>query len=934
MISIKRYLAMFNVKIFHTLKKVPTKLKKRAFWKKTGIAFGVCMLVGLVFGVGMYIYFAKDLPSIVDLENRRLIQSSKIYDRTGEVLLYEVTGDENRTVIPTNEMPEQIKEAFIAIEDREFYSHIGVRPVAITRAAFQNITGRGVGGGASTITQQFVKNAILTNEQTLTRKVREAILAIQLETQYSKDEIIAFYLNEIPFGSNLYGVEAASQAFFAKPARDIDLHEAAMLAAIVQRPSYYSPYGSNFKELKGRQEYVLTSMQELGYISVDEMREAQAAELKIKPYQQNIIAPHFVFYVQELLAKELGEDVLKEGGLQIRTTLDVGLQKIGEQVLKDNLDSTQRRFDTQNGALAAIDPNTGQILTMVGSKNYFDTENDGNVNVLVTPQSPGSSIKPIVYAAAMERGYNSNTVVFDLPTNFGSASNPYEPNNFNLQFNGPVSFKRALANSLNIPAVKALYLAGIDYTLDIAYKLGITDYSTAGNSGLAMALGGKDLKLVEHIGAFGAFPNNGTHHKISPILEVTNQKGERLLSYTEQSNQAISAQTARMVTDILSDNAARAETFGFTNDLTVPGVQSAAKTGTSQEFRDALTVGYTRNLVAGVWVGKNDNSPMRNGADGSVVAAPIWNDFMKEAVKLIEPGTFDAPEPIVSRKPMVNGKFEQTETVRMNRITGKLASEQTPPELIEEREFKKVHSILYYVFKEDPNGEYPKRPQEDPQFNAWEGPVRAWAERNGYNIAPPKEEDNVYTDELRPQLTIKTPSMGQTITTETFTLDISASAPNGLKQIDVYLNGGLVRSLTSAPYSVDLTTPVDKGEHSITIRAFDTNLHRAEQSISFTSNVVKDEAAPTIQSFNVNGNASTGFTLVAQVIDSSGVERVDFFHEVAGRISRQGPKDANKNVWTFSYTPDSKTDTEYVFYVQAVDAKGNISTSEKLRKRP
>lgn len=924
---------MFNVKVFHTIKKVPKKLKKRTFWKKVGIVSAILLVLGVASGAGIFFYFAKDLPSVVDLENRRLIQSSKIYDRTGEVLLYEVTGDENRTVIPANEMPEEIKQAFIAIEDREFYNHMGVRPTAIARAAFQNFTGRGVGGGASTITQQFVKNAILTNEQTITRKIREAILAIQLERQYSKDEIIAFYLNEIPFGSNLYGVEAASQAFFGESADEIDLHEAAMLAAIVQRPTYYSPYGSNFEALKGRQEYVLTSMHEMGYISFEEMEVAQNQELVVLPYQQDIKAPHFVFYVQELLAEELGEDALEEGGLNIRTTLDYRLQEIGERVVRDNVDRTRGRYDTQNGALAVIDPNNGQILTMVGSRDYFDTENDGNVNVLVTDQSPGSSIKPIVYAAAMERGYNSNTVVFDLPTNFGTSDNPYEPNNFNLRFNGPVSFKRALSNSLNIPAVKALYLAGIDFTLDIAYNMGITDYSTAGNSGLAMALGGKDLKLVEHIGAYGAFANNGTHNKINPILEVTNQRGERLLGFEEESNEVISSQTARMITDILSDNAARAETFGFTNDLSIPGVQSAAKTGTSQEFRDALTVGYTRNLVAGVWVGKNDNSPMRDGADGSVVAAPIWNDFMREASGIIEPGTFDAPDPINSRKPMVNGNWENTEVVRVNRITGKLATDQTPPELIEEREYKEVHSILYYVFKEDPNGDYPRRPQDDPQFNSWEGPVRTWANENGFNVSPPTESDDVYTEELRPQVSIDSPSSNEEITEETFILDISASAPNGVKQIDVYVDGALTRSLTSTPYRVELSTPPTKGDHSITVRVFDQNLHRGEETINIISNVEVDETSLNIQSFNVTGNRVSGFQLSARITDSSGVERVEFYHEGEGRIATQNTGDGKNGTWTFNYTPDSKTDATYIFYVRAIDTEDNVSTSDKVIER-
>lgn len=909
--------------------------KKSSFWSKKWVKISsrvmlIALGVFLVLFLGIYIYVAKDLPSVLNLENRKIVQSTQIYDRTGKELLYEISGNENRTIIPSDQIPDILKQAFISIEDQEFYKHWGVRPTAIARAAFQNTTGRGVGGGGSTITQQFVKNALLTSDRSLIRKIREAILAIQIEQKYSKDEIISFYLNEIPFGGSIYGVEAASQTFFGKKPMDLEPYQAAMLAAIIQRPTYYSPYGPNFDKLESRQQLVLLKMKEQGYINEETYNKQKEQKLTIRPFAQNIKAPHFVFYVREKLAEQFGEDVLEQGGLKVQTTLDWDIQQLAEKVVKEESAKTLSRYDTQNAALGAIDPNNGDILALVGSKDYFNDKEDGNVNVLTTQQSPGSSIKPLVYAEAFTKGYNPDSYLFDLPTNF--ETNPglpaYEPNNFNLQFNGPVSIRRALATSLNVPAVKALYLAGIKDTLELGNKLGITDYTRNRKAGLAMALGGTELKLIEHFGAYSAFANDGKFNKITPLMKVTNNSGEVLYSWEKDEKQVLESNVARQITDILSDNNARSPVFGSNNSLNIPGVESAAKTGTSQEFRDALTVGYTTNLVAGVWVGRNDNKPMKNGADGSVVAAPIWNRFMREVIASgRKPGKFVKPEIKRGNKPMVNtGGFEYNQKLKVNKATGKLASANTPPELIEEREVKTVHSELYYVKLDDILGEWPKNPKEDPQFQNWEGPVLAWARSKGYITNLPDDKDTVYTDENKPKISINSPTSGTVITGNSIPLDIRVNAPQGLKQVDVYLDDVVVLSTDQSVINQTVIAP-SWGNKTLTVRAFDVYLNKSESSTDI--NIKLDSVSPVVESFNVSGDRLAGFVLSANITDNQSIAQVEFWDETQGQLNLIKKPTSGSQTYSYTYKPNSSTGS-YSFYIKATDTSGNVTTTNKI----
>ena len=465
-------------------------------------------LLGLAAGLfvvsGVFLWVATlEIPTLDGFETRHVTQSTKIYDRTGEVLLFDLHQDIRRTVVPLTDISRNLKNATIAIEDAEFYEHRGVRPLRTLKAVLDNIaTGNLLGGqGGSTITQQVIKNTLLTQDKKISRKVKEWILALKVERILTKDEILELYLNETPYGGNIYGAEEASRHFYGKSARELSLAEAAYLAALPQAPTRYSPYGSHTNLLEERKNRVLTQMRNEGFISEAEYEEASATVVTFEQYgDTNIKAPHFVFYVREYLEERYGTEAVYGSGLKVITTLNYDLQKIGEEVVAEYAEKNERDFNAENAALVAIDPKTGQILTMVGSRNYFDESIDGKFNVTTAHRQPGSTFKPIVYATAFEKGYTPETVVFDVPTqfstncapsNFSSLDGCYSPVNYDGVFRGPMTFRDALAQSINIPAVKALYLVGVRNALTMAEKLGITSLAeNAGHYGLPLVLGG------------------------------------------------------------------------------------------------------------------------------------------------------------------------------------------------------------------------------------------------------------------------------------------------------------------------------------------------------------------------------------------------------------------------------------------------------------
>ena len=794
-------------------------------FKNVILVLSAIFLLAALSGVIFFLRLSAGIPTDPEqLIDRIQPENTKIFDRTGEKLLYEIHGNESRTFVPLEEIPEFVKQATIAIEDKDFYNHKGISLWGIFRGVvWRGITGKSIQGG-STLTQQFVKNAVLSNERTVIRKLKEWIISYRLEKKFSKDEILQMYFNEIPYGSTAYGVEAASQRYFGKNIQELNLPEAAILAALPQAPSRYSPYGSHVDLLIGRQHYILNLMKEQGFISEAKEDAAKQFELIFKTPNEKIIAPHFVMYVKELLTEKYGEKTVEQGGLRIITTLDLYKQEIAEEVITEHMEKNAEEWNASNTALVSLDPKTGQILTMVGSRDYFNDDIDGKVNVATRQRQPGSSMKPLVYAAAFTKGYTPNTVLYDVVTNFSNnPDEPYEPKNYDLKERGPVTIKKALAGSLNVPAVKAIYLAGKDNVLDIAEELG---YSTLGDRerfGLSLVLGGGEVKLIEHTNAYSAFAREGEIHALAAILKVDDKDGNTLQEFEDNTNKVLDPKVARTINSILSDNEARAYAFGERNWLTLGSRPVAAKTGTTNDYRDAWTIGYTPSIVTGVWVGNNNNTKMKRGAAGGTVAAPIWHDYMDKVLGDTPIENFKSIEYKKTGKPILDGEVSGEVLVKIDKASGLLATEYTPTHMVEEKFFRQDHSILYYVQKEDPLGEAPDDPSSDPQFSLWEERIIEWAENEGYTTSsPPVDSDNVHLLENTPTVTVRSPHNNQTITEATLSASIHATAPRGINRADYYINNILVFSNSLYPFDFNSDISfLPNGFHKLSINVCD-----------------------------------------------------------------------------------------------------------------
>lgn len=862
------------------------------FKKKIFKYAAIATVAGLLILFVMVIWISRNLPDPGQLIDREIAQTTKIYDRTGENVLYEIHGDQQRTIVALKDLPPYVAQATIAMEDKDFYKHGGISFWGILRGVvWKPLTGNGMQGG-STLTQQFVKNAILTNERTVIRKLKEWILAYRIEQKYNKDEILQMYFNEIPYGSTAYGIEAASHKYFDKNARDLSLAESAILAALPQGPSRYSPYGANIDLLIGRQHYILDLMVDQGYISKDDAEIAKAQELKFRKQEANILAPHFVMYVKELLSEKYGEKVIEQGGLKIITTLDLYKQKIAEEVITERADANEKNYNATNAALVSIDPKNGQVLAMVGSKDYFNDEINGQFNVATSIRQPGSSLKPLVYTACFLKGLTPNTLLYDVVTNFSSdPGNSYEPHNYDMGERGPVSIRKALAGSLNIPAVKAIYLAGIDNVLDLAKNFGYTTLTDKDRFGLSLVLGGAEVKLIEHVNAYSVFAREGLIHPTSVILKVEDADGKVLEEFEEHEEKVLDANIARMTNDILSDNNARSYVFGEKNWLTLGSRPAAAKTGTTNDYRDAWTLGYTPSLVTGVWVGNNDNSKMKAGADGSVVAAPIWNQYMKRVLGDTPVEYFNKPEIPVTGKAMLDGQVASV--VKIDKASGLLATENTPEDMVEEKSFISPHSILYYIDKNDPLGAVPENPAKDPQFQLWESRVIAWAEKQKASStsistdAPPTESDNVHFPENKPSFSILSPSNNDTITDAFFVSRLdSLTAPRGINRAEYYIDDSLF--FTNYAYPFNLEKQIDflqNGYHKLTVVVCDDVSNCTSQEVEFNLNLSSTNSEQAVEiSLLEPGNDSNiiksnfPFTLIAQVNNPSTVAKVNFYY--------------------------------------------------------
>ncbi|MEK7617436.1 MAG: PBP1A family penicillin-binding protein [Patescibacteria group bacterium] len=809
---------------------------------------------------GSVVFFATQVPSPQDLTNRDIAQATKIYDRNNE-LLYDIYQDQNRTPIKLDEVPQHVKWATIAIEDKDFYKHQGFSIVGITRAVFDTITQKSIAGGGSTLTQQLVKNALLSGERTIVRKLKEFILAIQVERTYSKDQILEMYLNEIPYGGTAYGIEAAANLYFGKSAKDLNLAEAALLAGLPQRPSVYSPYGSKPELARERQEAVLRRMVEDGYITESQSKEAQEVQLTYRTSQteRGFKAPHFVLYVKEKLIEQFGDRMVEQGGLRVTTTLDYKIQKDAEDLLKSEIEKLASA-KVGNGAAVVLDVKTGQILTMIGSKDYFaNSEPEGckegqtclfepNVNVSLSPRQPGSATKPIAYSKALEKGYGANQVYLDVKTEFPGGDRPtYIPVNYDGQYHGVVQMRYALGNSYNIPAVKNLALVGVKDVLELGYRMGITTWEPSEENvnsvGLSLVLGGREVRLLDLAAAFGVLANQGRATDSISILKVTDSKGKTLFEYREtEGRKVLDEGITYIISDILSDNGARTAAFGSNSVLNIPGKQVAAKTGTTDEKRDNWTVGYTPSYVVGVWVGNNDNSVMSPVVTSGVTgASPIWNKIMTRVLKDKGNEPFERPGNVYQTEVdgLMTGKPHGGSPTRKEYFLNNTGSQSESSAYQRQRVCKNNPHRLANDGEDAEDKDVIVLQENDPTgADKWQKGIDEWVltTSDPRFVGATKGCSGIpgFTAGTGGVIEIVNVSNGANVP-RVFDVLARVNSPAGVKKVTWSIDGAQKSELKSEPYALHVEFPAgDSGSHTITVTLEDNNGQTHSHSIGVT----------------------------------------------------------------------------------------------------
>ncbi|MEN9558218.1 MAG: hypothetical protein RL141_587 [Candidatus Parcubacteria bacterium] len=927
--------------------------RARSLLSSALLAIGALGLVGFFFLTLTLAWLSQGLPDPNALLDREVPQSTRIYDRTGETLLYEIHGDEKRTLVTIEEIPDSVKWATIAIEDKDFYKHHGIYWKGLVRAFTIGYLRNQRVQGTSTLTQQLVKNAILSNERTPTRKLKEILLSLQIERKYSKDQILQLYLNEIPYGSTLYGIESAAQGYFTKPAKELTLDESALLAALPQSPDTYNPYGAgsrgdNRELLIARQHTILNAMADQGYITkeqADAAKEIKTLEKLAPKSLGDIHAPHFVMWVRAQLAETYGQKMVETGGLKVITTLDWEKQQAGEKAVSDGVAARGEQYDFTNAALAAVDPKTGQVLTMVGSTDFFNEEIDGQVNVTVRPRQPGSSFKPMIYAAGFMLGYLPETQLWDVDTVFKTGSRDYTPRNYDLGERGPISIRSALQLSLNTPAVKMLYLVGVGRALDLAEQLGYSTFADRDRFGLSLVLGGGEVKLLEHVSAYGTFATEGIHMPTSGILRVEDASGKMLEEWKQpEGARVFEPQIARLISNVLSDDASRAPVFGAGSALTLPGRPVAAKTGTTNDYHDAWTMGYTPSLAAGVWAGNNNNDPMTR-AGGSLAAAPIWNAFMREALKGTPVESFTRPAPATTDKPALLGTaFEKK--VKVDTITGKLATDLTPTEFVEEKTVYEAHSILHYIDRSNPRGDAPANPAQDPQYTNWETAVKRWAEAHGWNATStvPTETDDLHVTENIPAVSIQSPQQNESLTSRQVTLHVRISAPRRITSLTVLMEGYVLaaqygRSLGENGEEVSITAnipnAISKGFHDLSVEARDDvgNAGRATIQINLLADAGQSGLSISNPTPGSTIERAGGFPrdVTISVADLSDIVKVDLYMDLQNGASQLVGSSVQPDTspitfqWTSVAIPGP-----VILYAVATDDDADTETSDRV----
>ncbi len=804
------------------------KRSRAKFWRGLALVVFFGIIGWFLVSTLLFAWYAKDLPR-PDKIVRREGFATRIYDRNGE-LLYDIFGDQRRIPVELKDVPEYLKQATIAIEDKDFYKHQGFDPRGILRAVF-NIIFRGRLQGGSTLTQQLVKNVLLTSERRLGRKIKEFILSVQIEKKFSKDEILQMYLNEAPYGGTAWGIGTASEVYFKKKVQNLTLVEAAILSGMPQSPSIYSPYGSNPKAYLDRTRDVLRRMREDKYITREQENQAleELKKVEFVPQSTGIVAPHFVFYVRDILNEMFGEKLVEQGGLQITTTLDSRLQDKAQGIVSEEISKVENLHIT-NGASLVMDGVRGEILAMVGSKNFFDKDYEGQVNVVLSKRQPGSAIKPVTYATAFRKGFTPASMLMDVETEFPGADNkPYKPVNYDGKYHGPLQLRYGLGSSINVPAVKLLALVGVKDMLTLARDMGFTTLSPTGDEvrrlGLSVTLGGGEVRLLDMVSAYGAFGNGGTKIEPVAILKVTDKSGKVLFEHHDvKGKQVLSPGEAFLINSILSDNTARLITFGENSLINIKGRSIAVKTGTTNDRRDNWTVGWTRDSVVGVWVGNNDNSQMKEVTSGVSGAAPIWRRIMMEVLRTRPDSVFAMPEEVearlvdnVSGYPEHDGFSSRSEYF----IKGTVPTEKDPihvnldickadGKLATDLDIAKgdTEKKEYFIFKE-------KEILFNDGRNHWQEGIDNWlATMEDGRYHPPTEKCSGNSDLV---VTINEPGNQTTTTSNDVTVKMSVAANDAVEWVKIYVDGQEKEKLTSSPYKTTLT--LGSGVHTFKARA-------------------------------------------------------------------------------------------------------------------
>lgn len=818
-------------------------------------------LVGLTLLTAfLFAWYAKDLPQ-PDKVNRTQGFSTVILDRNGEPL-YDVYEDQNRLPVKWEDIPQYLKDATIAVEDKDYYKHQGLSTSGILRAMLSTVFLGQLQGG-STLTQQLVKNVLLTNERTLPRKIKEAILSIQIERKYSKDEILRMYLNEAPYGGTSVGVESAAQYYYDKPLKELTLVESAILAGLPQSPNDYNPFGSDPKAYIARTQHVLRRMREDGYITAA----AETAADKLLPNvsfskgSTGLRAPHFVAYVKEWLIQKFGANMVN-AGLKVTTTLDWKLQSEAQQIVSDEVKKA-KYLKVSNGAAVVIDPKNGEILSMVGSKDYSATESGGFKFNVVTQalRQPGSSIKPITYATAFKKGYTASTMLMDVDTKYpsGDPTKPeYEPKNYDGKFRGPMQLRFALGNSINTIAVKVSALVGIKDVLETAYDMGMTTLQPSDETlrrvGLSLTLGGAEVHLLDLASAYGVFATGGLRSDPVSILKVEDAKGRKLYEYKPSTGKRVlSADISYLISNILSDNDARKEEFGANSYLYIPGRAVAAKTGTTDDKRDNWTFGYTPSVVVGTWVGNNDNSPMNPQlASGITGAAPIWNRIMQAALKNLPKENFTRPSDIIEMEidafggglPVGGMPTRKEIFIKGTEPIAKAAIYQDIK--VSKRDNSKLANPVEIARNEFDLKPYIVIREQDPVStdgkNRWQEAIDAWVGGQGDSKYHPPTQ--VYQGSDQIGVSIKQPSDHSQVDTNDVTIRAEIGTQNNITKVEVKVDGSVVKTESNNSSFTD-TIHIDNGIHTISVRASDDKGNSSQADVTVGINVPYSTPTPT-----------------------------------------------------------------------------------------